>query len=301
MACCGSPDILYVIVPYFNFCAFERRRELFIEFITKIKKNRNVRIIITECIGNAPLPRMHVWKHFKIETGSALWIKENLVNIGASFLPKNWKYMAWIDADITFLNENWVGDTIDTLALCDVVQMFQTVINLGPSGEPIKTDKSFGYMHKGSGTPYLKTDKYGFWHPGYAWACTKKAYVQMGGLIDWAILGSADRHMALAFIGKVLDSCPGNIHENYKNLLVEFEYKIKGLTLAWVPGTIVHHWHGSLANRRYKERWAILTSGVFDPLVDIGFTSDGLVQISHEGRRLKNPIMNYFIDRSEDS
>jgi hypothetical protein len=298
---CGGVDPLYVIAPYFNFCGFGRRGQLFVEFINKIKKNTNVRIVIVECRGKAPLPRMGVWKHFKVDTGSALWIKENLINIGVSFLPQNWKYMAWVDADITFLNENWVEDTIDSLSLVDVVQMFQTVINLGPHGEPIKTDKSFGYMHKGSGTPYVKSDKYGFWHPGYSWACTKKAYTQMGGLIDWAILGSADRHMALAFLGKVLDSCPGNIHENYKNLLVEFQSKIKGLKLSWVPGTIVHHWHGSLVNRKYKERWNILTSAKFNPLMDIGFTSEGLVQISHEGRRLKQPIMDYFIDRSEDS
>jgi hypothetical protein len=123
----------------------------------------------------------------------------------------------------------------------------------------------------------------------------------MKGLIDWAILGSGDRHMALALIGKIEDSCPGNVHPNYKKLLIEYQDRVKNLSLSWVPGTIVHHWHGSLANRKYKERWEILTKNSFDPLSDMILRKDGLLQFSREGKRLAEPISRYFLERDEDS
>jgi hypothetical protein len=228
-------------------------------------------------------------------------MKENLINIGVSKLPRSWQKIAWIDADITFLNEKWVEYTQDALDVFDVVQLFQTAIHLGPNGEPIKTDKSFGYMYRSGGKPYSKTDKYGFWHPGYAWACTRKAFDTMGGLLDWAILGSGDRHMALALIGKVEDSAPGNIHPSYQNLLIEFQNKIKKLMLGWVQGTIVHHWHGSLENRKYRERWEILTRLKYNPELDIGYTLSGLVQLTKVGNRFIKEIHNYFQERCEDS
>jgi hypothetical protein len=302
MQCCQTQDPLYIILPYFNFCAFKRRRQLFLEFIDRSRTTPGIRIVVSECLGPAPLGKLKgVWEHVKVETGCALWIKENLVNLAIDGLPRNWKYVSWVDADISFLNENWVSDTIDKLQTDDVVQMFHSVINFGPNGEPIKVDKGFGFMARGSGKPYMKNDKYGFWHPGYAWACNRKAWNQMGRLLDWAILGSGDRHMAMALVGLAADSCPGNVHSNYKNLLLDFQNRVKGLTLSWVPGTITHHWHGALEKRKYRERWDVLTKNMYNPLVDVSFTENGVIQISKLGLRLLEPIEYYFIERDEDS
>ena len=298
---CTPGNPLYVILPYFNFCGFRRRQNLFIEFVHRIARVRGIRVVVVECRGSAPLGRLPVWKHIRVDTECFIWIKENLVNIGVSVLPSCWRRVAWIDADLAFLNENWVDCTHDALDVYDIVQLFQTAIHLGPNGEPIKTDRSFGYMYRNGGKPYSKTDKYGFWHPGYAWACTRQAYEKMGGLLDWAILGSGDRHMALALIGHVEDSAPGNIHPSYKNLLIEFQNKIKTLQIGWVPGTIVHHWHGSLENRKYRERWDILTKLGYNPEVDIGYTRRGLIQLTPNGDRFQNEIKKYFQERCEDS
>ena len=38
--------------------------------------------------------------------------------------------------------------------------------------------------------------------PGLAWACTRKAWDDVGGLIDWAIWGGGDWHMANALAEK---------------------------------------------------------------------------------------------------
>ena len=303
MVCWSRRPTLYVILPYFNYCNFIRRRKLFCEFVERIRTVQGIRIVVSEALspGTDPLPKLPVWRHVRFRTDSRVWLKENLVNLAVAKLPRDWEFMAWIDADIEFLNRNWVQETIDKLQSADVVQLFRSVVNLGPTGETIKVDKGFAYMAKGSGTPWTSTDKYGFWHPGYAWACTRRAFRRMGGLIEWAILGSGDRHMAMALDGHVMQSAPGNIHANYKTMLQEFECNCRGLKLDWVDGTIVHHWHGSFADRRYKERWEILTRNNFDPFEDIGVTDTGLVQLSKTGRRFTRYLDEYFAGRREDA
>lgn len=302
MPCCQAPrDPLYVILPFFNHCGFKRRQQLFVEFVNRIRNTPGIRIIISEALGSVPLPKLPVWHHFTTETSHPMWIKENLVNLVISKLPDDWKYISWIDADVTFLNRNWVQDAISELHAYDIIQLFQTAVNLGPQGESLKIDKGFGYMHRDSGTPYTKTDRYGFWHPGYAWACTRKAFEQMNGLIDWAILGSGDRHMALALIGRVADSVPGNIHPSYKSLLEDYQKACKGLEVSYISGTILHHWHGSFEDRRYRERWEILTKNKFDPRTDISFTDKGVMRLTRTGLRLAKDLHDYFAGRREDS
>ena len=303
MRCCTRPESepLYVIVPYFNFCGFKSRRRLFTEFINRNENVPGIRLVVVESMGPSPLPHLHVWKHVQVRNDSTLWIKENLINIGEKFLPKNWVHLAWLDADILFLNQNWVDETKEALEFYDVVQLFQSAVNLGPRGETIKVDKSFGYMHSQSGTPYTLNDKYGFWHPGYAWACNRGAWKKMGGLIDWAILGSADRHMAMAWAGISEYSRPGNMGETYKQMISDFQAECKGFRLGNINGTILHEWHGRLEDRKYKERWSILIENKFDPVNDIGYTREGVLQLTDAGKRMEESLKAYFVERKEDS
>lgn len=297
---CFRTKTLWVILPYFNFCGFKTRKELFINFVNEILKIKNIKIVIVEAMGPAPLGKLRVHSHIRLKAHNRIWIKENLINKGVEALPKDWKYMAWIDADIAFMNKNWVADTIHELKKYDLVQMWQSAVNLGPVGETLKIDTSFAFKAH-SIEKKAPGAKYDDWHPGYAWACTRRFYNRIGALIDWAILGSADRHMAMAMIGQVLKSAPGNIHTHYKAMLEEFQDRVKGLTIGYTPGTVIHYWHGSLENRRYKQRWEILTENSFDPFLDIGTTGDGVIELTKRGQRLEQLINGYFLGRQEDS
>lgn len=303
-----SDETLYVILPFFNYCFFQRRTELFEKFVQHISCKKNIRIVIVEGIEHGEKGQLHknttndsILYHISVETKHRIWLKENLINIGIQHLPKDWKYVAWIDADLGFLNNYWVEDTIQALNEYDIVQLFHTCANLGPEGEIMKVDKSFGYMYLKSGKAYTKTYKYGFWHPGFAWACTRKAYDTMAGLIDWGILGSGDHHMALALIGKVDCSHPGNIHSSYARKLKEYEQRVRPLKIGYVVGTIVHYWHGRLEDRKYRERWDILTENKYSPDEDIFKTKGGVIQLTLSGLRLQESIHEYFIGRREDN
>lgn len=296
---------LYVILPYFNYCKYKSRTKLFLEFIRRIQHNHSIRIIVVEGTpkGTAfdlPIFNDDIFLHIKVELADRVWIKENLINLAIKNLPKEWYYVAWIDADLTFLNEHWVDETIKQLKTVDIVQLFEIAMNLGPNGETLKIDKGFVYQYLKSGKEYTKTYKYGFWHPGYAWACNRLAYEKMGKLIDFGILGSGDHHMALAWIGKVECSHPGNIHLDYMLALKSYQDRCKELKLGYVPGSILHHYHGSIADRRYQERWQILTKNNYSPFKDIAYKENGLMYLTESGKRLQEPIDDYFKGRRED-
>ena len=303
-----NKEFLYVILPYFNYCYSMSRFKLFIEFVKRYTDNENIRICIVEgrLKGDQyqlPDTLFNVYKHIAITIDDPIWIKENLINTMISMLPNNWKYVAWIDADITFLNTNWVNDTIEQLQKNDIVQLFQTAVNMGPNGEAFKIDRSFGYMYRCSGHDWNKAHKYGFWHSGYAWACTRNAYDSFGGLIDFGILGAGDHHMSLAFIGKVQMSHPDTIQDNYKKLLLKFQDKClkNNLQLNYISGTIIHHWHGSLKNRKYVERWLILTKNNYDPIEDVYYNEYGVLGLTEKGKRFVQMLQQYFNERNEDA
>jgi hypothetical protein len=320
-----ADSTLYVILPYFNYCKFERRRTLFLEFVARYAHLPNVALVVvetteataeasTEASTEASAPAYDlptnmpgVFLHFRLVTKDPLWIKENLINIAASRLPPDWRAMAWIDADLTFLSPTWVADALEVLnpapAAPVVAQLFQTCCNLGPDGEVLKTDKGFAYQHATSATPYVRTHKYGYWHPGYAWACNRRAYEAMGGLVDWNIMGSGDLHMALAWIGMVDQSYPAAMHGDFKSRLKDFQARCKAakLTLTYIKGTVLHHWHGRAADRKYVERWEVLTRHQYCPSDDIARNHrNGLYYLTTAGKRMVEDFRAYYWGRDED-
>jgi len=306
---------LYCIVPYFNFVKSVNRKKLFLEFIDRYKNIDNLKIIVVEAISkedffDLPSNIDGVYKYLSISISDILWIKENLINIAIKYLPFDWNYVIWIDADIQFINTNWIQETIDRLEESHIVQLFQHAINLGPNGETFRIDEGFIYCYKESGQDYDSDSYYTYncWHPGYAWGMNKDFYEKakeynVFPLIDYCIVGSNDHHMALAFIGKSKHSYPLDICDDYKERIIEYEnFCISiNLRLDYINGTIVHFWHGSLKNRRYNERWNMLLDNNFKPYNDISYNDKGLLQFTTKGKRFNKVLMKYFYDRKEDS
>jgi len=303
-----TSSTLYVILPYFNYCKYHRRRQLFLEFVARYGNSPGVALIVVEAAeqGSAydlPNPLPGATSHFRCITTDRIWIKENLINIAVRNLPSGWRYMAWVDADLTFVHSHWVRETIAVLHTHPVAQMFQTCVHLGPTGEVFKTDKGFAYQYLAGNEALNPNGKYTDWHCGFAWACTRAAFEGMGGLIDWAILGSGDRHMALAWIGKAKGSCPGNLHPEYALRVQAFQERCEAakITIGCVNGTVLHHWHGRLADRKYKERWAILASNAYQPSKDLQRNPRcGILQLTEAGRRMTEDFSEYFVGRKED-
>jgi glycosyltransferase involved in cell wall biosynthesis len=113
-----------------------------------------------------------------------------MINLGVKYLlPKNYKAFAWIDADIEFENTTWALDTLKILNGCkDVVQLFSHAVDMSRNKKTMSVFNSAGYQRtKGLHVCYSPPN---LWHPGFAWAITRKAYESLGGLYENAILFS---------------------------------------------------------------------------------------------------------------
>jgi len=292
---------LYVISVISNPARFETRYKLFNEFCDRMKLENNVVLFTVELQQRA---RPFVTNaNIKLRTNHELWYKENLINIAVQHLPHDWEYMAWIDADIEFQNKNWVSETIEQLQTYKIIQMFSHAIDMGIKKETLSVHVGFAYQYVNGET--WKEPKYGgAWHPGYAWACRKSAYNEIGGLMEFPILGSADHHMSLAFIGLVQRYLNSNLHPNYKMLCKIFQDRCERhikRSIGFLHGTILHHFHGNKVDRQYQDRWKILTNNQFDPLSDIKKDSNNLWQLEDTKIKLRDDLIRYFRVRNEDS
>lgn len=243
-------------------------------------------------------------RHLQLRGKDELWHKENLINLGIQNLPESWKYVAWIDADIEFVRKDWAEEIVQQLQHYKMIQVFQDAIDLGPNGE-------FLQKHNGFAWSYITGQKWGgagygypHWHPGFGWAARRETIDDLGGLLDIAILGSGDHHMACGLVGKILQKAPTNLTDGYKRHLNVWEERcnthIRG-DFGFVAGSILHHWHGKKRDRRYQDRWKILQNHAYDPDYDIVKDWQGVYQFSRAGERMKNDIRAYFRARNEDS
>jgi hypothetical protein len=295
-------EILHVIMVVSNPCNFKRRYQLAQEFIHRMSQEPNVQLYIVElCYQNQSfvLTKNTNRHHLQLRTDHALWHKENMINCGVRLLPPEWKAMAWIDADIEFESPTWATDCLKLLnGYADIVQLFSHAVDMDRDELAMNLATSAGYQYE-KGLPRKVGINY--WHPGYAWACTRRAYEKMGGLYENAILGSGDNIMMFSLLGQVEQAIHEKNHDSYKKDVFAFQSRASRLRFSYVPGVIRHYYHGSKANRRYRERWQILVDHNYCPQHHLQKNTNGLLIPSTKcPPKLLEDILKYFKDRNED-
>jgi hypothetical protein len=295
---------LNVILVISNPCLYKRRYRLLKEFLKRMEEEENVKIYIVEMIYNNQqfvVTQKNNKNHLQLKTSTPLWHKENMVNMGVKYLlPNNWKVFAWIDADVEFESTTWVKDTLKLLnGSKDVVQLFSHAIDMDRNENTLNIFNGFGYSYC-KNKEYIKNGK-DYWHPGYAWAITRKAYEKVGGLFDKGILGSGDGLMAMSFINKAEILLNMNYDEDYKKSIIDYQKKAKQLRLGYTPGVIRHYYHGTKENRKYTERWKILIKHEYSPKKHVTYNDQGIIIPSKEcPQDLLTDIYKYFQERKED-
>lgn len=241
-----------------------------------------------------------------VRHSTLVWHKESLINIALSRLPKTARYIAWIDADVFFRNPNWASDTIHALQQYSIVQPWENCYDLGPHGkhmEPVHTSFASLVVRGQPIFPHWKKG-YTFGHPGYAWAARREILEEIGGLFEFAALGSADHNMALGLLGRITETFPADISPEFTAAMLAWqargEYHV-GARIGYVPGTIEHTWHGSKTKRGYVSRWEILRQYNFNPVTDLRKNLDGVIELSGAKRNMRHAVEAYFRSRDEDA
>jgi hypothetical protein len=306
---------LYVLTTVFNSPRYRSRWRLYEDFKRQVQDHGAILYTAEVAFGEREfsLTQPDDPLDLQLRTHDELWTKERALNLLIRKLPYDWSYVAWVDADVTFLRQDWANETIHLLQHYDVIQMWSEAHDLGPQHQVIQSHKSFGWHHSqghnpdsagGHNIPYYGKDT---WHSGYAWACTRRAWDGMGGLIDFAICGAADYHMAWALIGQMERTIDKGLSPGYKAWLRRWGQRADCTVkrnLGVMNGGIMHAWHGPKAKRGYNTRGQILVKTQFDPAVDLHTDFQGLYQISNcdgKNNHLRDLLRGYLHSRDEDS
>lgn len=314
-------DTLYVVTAVFNPQRFRSRWKLYKNFEKYVLDSGQAHLVTIECTFGEREKSLvidqgdnHTVLH--VNTKHEIWIKENLLNLAISRLPENWKYVAWVDADVIFARPDWVGETIQKLQHYDFVQMFSQAVDLSPKYEIVKQHTGFMYCYRNNipnknkrmALPYYygECENGGeYWHPGFAWAARRSAIDAVGGLVDWSILGGGDMFMAYSLIGQITNkSLPNSLGKNGVRLLNEWQSRAEKhirRNVGYMDGLLLHFWHGKKADRKYKDRGQILTDAKFDPELDLKKDWQGLFQLTDRSHELRDSCRDYFSQRNEDS
>ena len=313
-------DLLHVVAVYANPMRWETRSKIHAEFESHMLES-GVLLTTVECaFGERPFelednPNIN---RVRVRGKTIMWIKENLMNIGISRLPSDWKYVMCSDADIHFRRRSWASEAVHALQQYEVIQPWSDAYDLGPQDDHIKHHRGFvrQWWHD---HPVCQVGKkgwafqggpYEYPHSGYAWCYTRNAIEWLGGLIDIGVTGAGDHHMALSLVGKAEYSLPtglgipGGVTKNYSDAIFTWQDRAthhinQNIGFTW--GTIEHRWHGRKNDRKYMDRWRIILDYQFDPLTDIKKNSFGVNELTGNKPRMTHALDRYFRQRNENA
>lgn len=249
--------------------------------------------------------------HIPVRAHTVAWNKECLLNIGINRLPHGAKYIALLDADIHFRKASWAAETVHTLQLYPIIQPWATAYDLGPHDEHLQSHTSFCRLFA-EGKPSVAQGKnwwrfdggpYEYAHTGFAWAYTRRALEDLGGILDICAMGSADHHMALGLVGQAEKSMPSGTDQTYKDTILRWQNRALhhiNRKLGFVPVTIEHQFHGRKQDRGYITRWNMFVNNNFDPITDLKKNSFGVWEFAGNKPDLEREFMMYLRSRDED-
>lgn len=308
-------DKLHVITVISNPVRYESRYKLYRNFEKYMTSNPNVVLWTAEmAYGDRPheITDANNPFHLQLRSSEELWHKENMLNLVLRKLPQDWKYVAWIDADVVFSRPDWAEETIHQLQHYNVVQLFSECRDLDDKYNTVPGSDMKGMIyqhlntdcHEALKNPYARHTG----HCGYAWAARRDTMDTLNGFLDISILGSGDYQMACAFLGDIHRSIRGvKYHQDYIDTLDSWGQKAKKLrsNIGYVEGLLLHNWHGAKSARGYKDRWRILVEHKYSPKTDLEHDWQGLHKLVDAGTekfiKLRNDLRGYFRSRDEDN
>lgn len=298
------PQNLAIVTCHFNPCGYRRPIKNYRRFVAGLGDLADRLYTVELAFDDEPFQIVSdtdAARHFGYRVDSRLgtmWQKERLLNLGFSQLPASVDAVAWIDADLLFLNPDWAAQTLHALESHSAVQLFGGVIDTDATGEAIEAPRpGIGKVNRVTSL----AGKYG--RPGGAWAVRRD--VLPNGIYDRHILGGGDSILAHSWLGRVEKS--QSFAGLDSRILREFAASQANIPggIGYVPGDVIHLYHGTRANRRYVDRYQILRDGGFDPVADLRDDPAAPLQWSDEAIRNKSEMVEavrrYFVDRQEDT
>jgi len=257
-----------IVSCYFNPQNSPYRLKAFNIFYESIK---HLNHSIIECVIGDSKPQLEESEHItRIHTENLLWHKETLLNKVISELPKKYKYVFWVDADVIFKNLNWLVDGVKELQVANIIQPFSYCVHLEKDemkpafnipnlNTPNRYNKN---VWRSFCANYVETNLSGseiyndHGHVGLAWGARRSVLEEIP-LYDKALIGGADHIMAHAAAGQINHKCiTKSFYDNIDEVndwSMKF-FKVVNGNIGFVHGDLYHIWHGDTSKRQYLKR-----------------------------------------------
>jgi len=301
---------LYVVTTVFNPRRFRSRVRLYHHFARWLK-SCGVQLVTAEvAFGDRPFECTspdNPWD-LQLRTTADLWHKERALNLAVAHLTKlvpGWEYVAWLDADVKLLRDDWAEEAVHLLQHYAVVQMFGEIKTLDPDHHTLYGGRSIlrNFHDFGSVKNPKESAGWNGW-PGLGYAHRRKEFEAVGGLLDVCVSGSGDTHMAGCFVGQPDLGMPPKCADGYRRAIRRYgELCAKHIdrNVSYLPGLLVHYWHGKASDRGYHKRWEMLARHQFDPGEDLVVDGQGLYRWRGNKPDLEYDIRRSMCGRNEDS
>jgi predicted DNA binding CopG/RHH family protein len=302
------------LTSYFNPAKYKNKIENYKKFREKSKEQGLKLLCVELAFGNEKfeLSKKDADILIQVRSNSILWQKERLLNIGLKNLPEDCDKIAWLDCDILFKNNNWVGEACELLEKYAIVQLFSFAtrlhkdeydcdINNLPSGagEGEKIH-GIGYGISNFGRNFDDFLKHG--HTGFAWAGRKEIFKEVG-FYDKFILASSDSFMAHAFYNSrnnyIYNSSSKEMRADQADWKDKIYQKIRG-SVYYASGAIFHLWHGNYVNRHYGRIESLYQRYEFDPEKDLKLNEHECWEWNSDKKQMHKEVEDYFYMRKED-
>lgn len=304
---------LYVLTAVFNPRRFASRVRLYRNFCRWIATQGVQLLTVEVAFGNRPWQVTepdNPW-HLQLRSAADMWQKEAALNCGVQRLCQlvpEWEYVCYLDADVKLLRDDWAAETVQTLQHYAIVQPFGEVTTLDPRGHRLYNGQSICRRYHECGTfPVRKCTYPGHgidgW-PGLGWAYRRHEYEQIGGLFDVAVSSSGDMHMAGCYLGKPDLGMESDYSEGFRRAVAAHaelcDRYVRG-NVSYVPGLLVHYWHGRGKERGHDARKKAIRRHQFDPYTDLVRDHQGLWKWRGNKPGLERDIRRSLEARNEDS
>lgn len=305
---------IWIISCYANPLGYRTRRENFLRFAASIAaQGGNLLVLEMAEPGSRYDLDENSLNCIRLRGDGLIWQKERMLNVALRSLPPECKKVVWADGDILFESPHWIEMTSDALEHDVVVQPFERCVRLpyghfqyrGESQENSGVIESFASCYRRDASLARVQNYANHGHTGYAWAA-RRDFLETCGLYDACITGSGDHLMAHVFAGTLSSPCIskmiGEDHafaRHFSRWARHADAICQG-RLGVVPGTVLHLWHGSLANRRYFVRNQEVKTLDFDPERDLRFDANGLWTWAESAAHLRAWSKAFFESRRED-
>ena len=290
---------LAVLTTLFNPVGSARIVQNMREFIGTIKAD----IFVAEMVygRDFELPANEHWLRVRGHDQQVLWQKERLLNLLLSKLPAEYTDVAWIDGDLYFKNVDWIRHAQQALLNHQVVQLYEKVHRLDQNGGIFLSQEGMVKYIKNN---HISGPESARGSCGFAWAARREVLDALR-LLDTEVLGDADLMMLAAFFGHCDPREFGfELTERWGTHVkrwTDLAFKLIGGEVGYVPGEIVHMYHGPMTSRSYVGRRKCLRDNNFDPATDIRSSTNGAWEWATDKPNLHQAVKAYFVDRNDDN